>query len=74
MKEKKNHIVSRLPIARKTEQKRIVSKMKAVFQSCWSLTVLTPKNMKMMVSELLLSIFMAYLMVVCDLGDMLPST
>ena len=67
-------MVSRLPIAQKTEQKRIVSKMKAVFQSCLSLTVFTPKNMKMIVSEPLINIFMAYLMVVCDLGDMLPST
>ena len=61
-------------MALKTEQKRMVRRMKAVFQSCWSWMVLTPRNMKMMVSELLLSIFMAYLTVVCDLGDMLPST
>lgn len=67
-------MISRLPMARKTEQKRIVSKMKAVFHTCWSLTVLTPKNMKMIVSELLLNIFMAYLIVVCDFGEIFPST
>lgn len=61
-------------MVRKTEQKRIVSRMKAVFQSCWSLTVLTPKNMKMIVSDELLNIFIVYLTVVWDLGDMLPST
>ena len=61
-------------MARQTEQKRMVRRMKAVFHSWWSCTVLTPRNMKMIVSELLDSIFIAYLTVVCDLGEMLPST
>jgi hypothetical protein len=55
------------------EQKRMVSKIKAVFHSCFVI-VLTPRNMKMIVSELLLNIFIAYLMVVCDFSEMLAST
>lgn len=58
----------------KTEQKRIVNTMNQVFHSCLFPTVATPKNMKIMVSEELLSIFIAYFTVVCDLCDMFAST
>lgn len=62
------------PIARKTEQKMMVRMTNQVFQSWFLLTVATPKNMKMTVSEDEDSIFMAYLTVVWDLCDMLAST
>lgn len=56
------------------EQNKIVSITNHVFQSCLLLTVATPKNMKMIVSEELDNIFMAYLTVVWDLCEMLAST
>lgn len=55
-------------------QKPSVDRMKAVSQWCESNTVLIPSNMKMMVSQMEASIFMKYLMVVCDLAEMLAST
>jgi hypothetical protein len=49
------------------EQKVMVSTTNQRFQSCILLIVATPKNMKMIVSEELLNIFIAYLTVVWDL-------
>lgn len=45
----------------------MVKMTKKVFHWCSVFTVATPRNMKMMVSEELLSIFIAYFIVVCDL-------
>jgi hypothetical protein len=61
-------------MARYTEQKAIVSTINHRFKSWLLLIVATPKNMKMMVSEELLNIFIAYLTVVWDLWEMLAST
>ena len=44
------------------------------FQSCSSWMVATPRNMKITVSELLDSIFIAYLIVVWELLDTFRST
>lgn len=52
----------------------MVQRTKFQFHSWSSWMVATPRNMKMMVSEEPLSIFMAYLSVVWDLELMLRST
>jgi hypothetical protein len=52
------------PTVRYAEQKMTVSMMNQRFHSWVLLMVATPRNMKMMVSEELLNIFMAYLIVV----------
>ncbi len=57
-----------------TVQKRMVSMTNHQFQSCSSCMVATPRNMKITVSELLDNIFIAYLIVVCELLDTLRST
>jgi hypothetical protein len=49
---------------RYVEQKMMVSTMNQRFHSWLLLMVATPRNMKMMVSEELLNIFIAYLTVV----------
>ena len=57
-----------------TVQKTMVRTTNHQFQSWSSWMVDTPRNMKMVVSEQLDNIFMAYLIVVCDLLDTLRST
>ena len=52
------------PIQRKTVQKTIVRMVNHQFQTCSSCMVATPRNMKMIVSEELDNIFIAYLIVV----------
>ena len=63
-----------LPKARKNVQKRMVRTTKFQFQSCLSWMVATPRNMKIIVSEDPLSIFMAYFKVVWDLEEIFLST
>ena len=52
----------------------MVRRTKAQFHSWSSWIVATPKNMKMIVSELELNIFRPYFSVVCDLELMFLST
>jgi hypothetical protein len=61
-------------MTRKNEQKTIVKRMNQVFHVWLLLTVATPKNMKIIVSEELLNIFKAYFIVVWDLWLILAST
>ena len=63
-----------LPKPRKNVQKRMVRTTKFQFQSCLSWMVATPRNMKIIVSEDPLSIFMAYFKVVWDLEEIFLST
>ena len=63
-----------LPIVLYTKQNNNVSSTNAVSQSWVSTTVDRPRNMNMTVSLMLASIFMKYLMVVCDFCEMLYST
>ena len=63
-----------LPNTLKNEQKKIVSSTKFQFQSCLSWMVATPRNIKIIVSDEPLSIFMAYFRVVCDLDEIFRST
>ena len=63
-----------LPIARYRRQKARVRRTNAVSQLWSPVTVDNPRNMKMIVSQMDDNIFMKYLMVVCDLRDMLAST
>ena len=63
-----------LPKTRKNVQKRMVRITKFQFQSCLSWMVATPRNMKIIVSEEIATIFVAYFKVVWDLEEMLRST
>jgi hypothetical protein len=55
-------------------QKRMVRTTNKVFQSCESFTVQTPRNKKIMDSDELASIFIAYFKVVCERVVMFSST
>lgn len=66
--------INHSPMTRKNEQKTIVKTMNQVFHEWLLLTVATPRNMKIIVSEELLNIFKAYFIVVWDLCDILAST
>lgn len=61
-------------MTRATRHRTTVTVTKVQFQWCWPSTVATPRKMKISVSLTLLHIFRKYLMVVCDLWEMLAST
>lgn len=62
------------PRTRNREQKIIVRMMNQKFHSWSDFMVATPRNMKIIVSEELDTIFSAYFIVVCDLCEMFAST
>lgn len=71
----KNRKVTLLPITLYTEMKTRVNRIKAVFQVQISgSTAEIPRNMKIIVSAPLASIFIVYLTVVEDCSDMLALT
>lgn len=63
-----------LPKILKIVQKIIVSTINHVFHICRLLTVATPRNINIIVSDELDNIFKAYLTVVWDLCDIFDST